>query len=280
MNYVGNKKKLLPQILPLIPSNIRTFVDLFAGGCSVGINVKSEKLIFNDNINYLIDLYREFLDRDLCFIINYIDARVEELGLTKENQEGYLKLRSEYNEFRNPLDLFVLVSFSFNHQIRFNSSHGFNNPFGKNRSSYNERMKKNLISFVEEVKLRQAVFVAKEFHDFDFDSLGSEDFVYCDPPYLITTGVYNDGKRGFNGWSEQEELRLLDLLDDLNSKNIRFALSNVIEHKGKENKILKEWLSSKNYFKYILNSSYSNSSYNTNRSPSVELLVTNYRSVL
>ena len=29
MNYVGGKYKLLPQILPLFPENIDTFVDMF-----------------------------------------------------------------------------------------------------------------------------------------------------------------------------------------------------------------------------------------------------------
>ena len=29
LNYVGGKYKLLPQILPLFPKNIDTFIDLF-----------------------------------------------------------------------------------------------------------------------------------------------------------------------------------------------------------------------------------------------------------
>ena len=43
MNYVGGKYKLLPQILPLFPKNIETFVDLFCGGFNVGINVEAKK---------------------------------------------------------------------------------------------------------------------------------------------------------------------------------------------------------------------------------------------
>ena len=39
LNYTGGKFKLLPQILPLFPKNINTFVDLFCGGCNVGINI-------------------------------------------------------------------------------------------------------------------------------------------------------------------------------------------------------------------------------------------------
>lgn len=39
LNYTGGKYKLLPQILPLFPGDIRVFVDLFCGGCNVGLNV-------------------------------------------------------------------------------------------------------------------------------------------------------------------------------------------------------------------------------------------------
>ena len=59
-----------------------------------------------------------------------------------------------------------------------------------------------------------------------------------------------------------------------NEKNIKFALSNVIEHKGKENKLLKEW--SKKYKIIYLDKDYSNSSYNTKREKSIEVLIINY----
>ena len=75
-------------------------------------------------------------------------------------------------------------------------------------------------------------------------------FFYCDPPYLITLGSYNDGKRGFNGWNEENEIRLLKFLDKIDKIKGKFMLSNVIEHKNKENKILKKWLKEhKNYRK-------------------------------
>ena len=45
LNYIGGKYKILPQILPLFPSRIRTFVDLFCGGCNVGINVSADRTI-------------------------------------------------------------------------------------------------------------------------------------------------------------------------------------------------------------------------------------------
>ena len=77
-----------------------------------------------------------------------------------------------------------------------------------------------------------------------------------------------------------DEKDLLSFLDELNGRNIRFALSNVLRSKGKENSILIEWLE-KNAEKYKairLNYSYSNSNYQTKDKSSVteEVLITNY----
>lgn len=57
LNYVGGKYKLLPQILPYIPDNINTFVDLFTGGCNVGININANKIICNDLEAVVINLF-------------------------------------------------------------------------------------------------------------------------------------------------------------------------------------------------------------------------------
>lgn len=60
LNYTGGKFKLLPQILPHFPKDIDVFVDLFCGGCNVGINVKANSVIYNDLMNtcfiYIIPL--------------------------------------------------------------------------------------------------------------------------------------------------------------------------------------------------------------------------------
>lgn len=75
LNYIGGKYKLLPQILPLFPKKIKTFVDVFAGGCNIGLNVNASKIILNDNLNYLIDLYDFIKNNDEQDIIYYIDMK-------------------------------------------------------------------------------------------------------------------------------------------------------------------------------------------------------------
>lgn len=279
MNYIGGKYKLLPQILPLFPKRIRTFIDLFCGGANVGINVKSEKVVFNDNLSYLIDLYRAFQTIPKAEILQHIENRISDLALSMTNEEGYLALRNLYNNQRNPLDLFVLTAYSFNHQIRFNNSHLFNNPFGRDRSSFNNRMRSNLIAFLDKLAVSDASFSCGSFDGFDLSELTEEDFLYCDPPYLITTGTYNDGKRGFSGWNEGEERKLLSLLKTVDENGLRFALSNVLIHKGKTNDILIEWVNENKYNVFHLNKDYSNSNYHTidrGKTASDEVLITNY----
>ena len=276
MNYTGGKYKILEHIIPSFPKKIDNFVDLFAGGLNVGINVNANAIYANDQITYLIELYKMFQDTTTDELLKKIKERIETYGLSQTNAEGYNALRAEYNKSKSLLDLFVLTCFSFNHQIRFNSKHEFNTPFGKDRSSFNDSIERNLILFCDALHKKNIILSTGDFRDFDISKLSSGDVVYCDPPYLITTGSYNDGKRGFKDWTETEDADLLSLLDKLNDRGILFALSNVFAHKGQTNDALIEW--SKKYNVLYIDKTYSNCSYHfkDRGTKTVEVLITNY----
>lgn len=274
LNYVGGKYRLLPQMFPLLPDAVDTFVDLFAGGGDVFVNARANRVIANDLNHHIIDLYRAFKEYTVEDLVERIEHTISLWGLSSTNEAAYRQFREYYNEHKDPIDLYILVCHSFNYQFRFNSSQRYNNPFGRNRSWFNPTLRDNLISFVK--RLADIEFQADNFKAFDFADFGEGDFVYADPPYLITTGSYNDGKRGFEGWSETEERALYDKLDELNDRNIRFALSNVTEHKGRTNTLLEEWR--RRYNTHFLSRSYRNSSYNTKNTDknTHEVLITNY----
>lgn len=273
-NYIGGKYKLLNQILPQFPKKVNTFVDLFAGGCNVGINANAGKVIFNDINSIIIDLFKCFHDTHINELLKQIDMIISEYSLSKTNEEGYKKLRHHYNQTHNLIELYTLSCYSFNYQFRFNNKHEYNNPFGKNRSQFSNNMRNNLIRFVEKLQNSNIEFTRCDFENFDISTLNYGDLIYCDPPYLITTGSYNDGNRGFKNWGEMEEKKLYNFLDKMDGEGIKFALSNVIEHKGKINEILIDW--SKKYRLIEIQSDYSNSSYNTVGGTSKEVLIVNY----
>ena len=219
------------------------------------------------------------------YVLRYIAADIDRWELSKTNEESYKAFRDFYNNSdpRYPLDLYVLMCYSFNYQFRFNSKHGFNNPFGRNRSSFNPSMRKNLSLMIP--RLSNITFSTRQFQDFDFSVLKENDLLYADPPYLITTATYlsppgshDDGKHGIVKWNETTEKTLYEILDSLSERNVKFALSNVLEHKGKKNDILLDWLSGRKYNLYYLAFNYDNASYhakNTDK-PTREILVTNY----
>lgn len=294
LNYTGGKTKLLPQLLPLFPKEINTFVDLFCGAGNVGINVSANNHIYvdaNQDLIKLLEMFSQLSSDELLVSINEIIRKyglsesstygyekyntTSMVGLASYNKPLFVKLRDDFNNAQREdknyyIMLYVLIVFAFNNQLRFNSNHQFNLPVGKR--DFNKNIKANLLSFSEAMKRQEIRFLCMDFRSFQFTSLSSSDFVYCDPPYLLATATYNEN----SGWTETDEKDLLRFLDTLNERHIKFALSNVLEHKGKVNSILSDW--SKNYNTHKLISNYKNSSYQSkNRDETtVEVLITNY----
>ena len=297
LNYIGGKFKLLSQILPLFPNINGTFIDLFCGGCNVGINVDADKVVLNDIDMNLLYLYNTFRNMEKDVLVKMIEGIIEKYSLSRSdiygyeyygcesskglgafNKDNFLKLREDFNKYKHHdyyyyAMLYVLIVYSFNNQIRFNSNGEFNLPVGKR--DYNSKMQDKLSDFIDRLKEGNFVISSIDFEKFDLEGYGANDFIYADPPYLITCATYNEQ----DGWNEDRERALHSFLDKANKQGIRFALSNVLRSKGKENRILLDWSNSNSKYRVIpLNYSYSNSNYQTKdkTSGSEEVLIVNY----
>lgn len=249
LNYQGGKNDLIEFIKKNLPNQqINKFIDVFAGGFNVGINVQANEIVYNEFNNKALELIRYFKETKSEDILKFLYKSINKYGLTKGNKEAYNKLRNYYNSKklidREPKLLYLLILYGFHQQLRFNSSLEFNNPIGN--SSFNESILEKLVSFTRVIKEKNVIFNVGDFES-TLKYLDKSTFYYFDPPYLITLGSYNDGKRGFNGWNENDEKRLYKFIDLLNAKGINFMLSNLIVHKERKNKILQEWLNRNNY---------------------------------
>ena len=274
MNYIGGKYKLLPQIVKFFPSKINKMADLFAGGCDVCANIEAKHIYANDINYFVIGIYKSFQSMPISELLKYIDSTIKKWGLNKTNKEAFAAFKKYYNTTKNPIDLYILMCYSFNYQFRFNGKHEYNNSFGANRSSFNNTMRNNLIEFHHSIQ--DIHFSSMDFRNFDTSILVAGDFLYADPPYLVTTGSYNDGKRGFNGWTANDDAALFHLLDNVNKQGAKFALSNVTQHKGRQNSNLIAWM--QQYDVHNIDSNYSNSSYHSKNTDKEthEVLITNY----
>lgn len=295
LNYIGGKFELLTQLKPLFPET-SCFLDLFSGGGNVGINSEATKIIFNDKNKNVIDLLEFFKNTETKSLLKKIDEIIKEYGLSNTslfgyeyygcnsskglsdyNKDKFLKLRNDFNntEKNGSKDLallYVLIVFSFNNQIRFNRKGEFNLPVGKR--DFNSKMRSKLILFSEALKRNDISFLNKDFREIDLKLLPSDTFIYCDPPYLITTATYNEN----GSWTNKDEIDLLNFLNKVNKLDFKFALSNVLSAKNKINVLLKEWIEINGYNCHSLLKSYSNSNYQRKNKNTIseEVLITNY----
>ncbi len=156
--------------------------------------------------------------------------------------------------------------YGFNRMLRFNGEGKFNLPVGNvdfNKNVFNAL--KNYFDFVQNKKIYLTMQDFRKIFENRIYEKG--DFVYFDPPYIITSSEYN------KLWNEKTEADLLNLIDELNQKGIKFALSNVTLYNGSKNDLLIKWMK-----KYKVNNIKSNYiSYHNNRKKEIkEVLITNY----
>lgn len=290
--YVGDKYKLMPQLLKLFPSNINTYYEPFVGGGSSFLNVKANKYILNDINKDLIKLHTYFksfsnnndmLFKNLFFEINkyglscsYLNKNVpnelkdeyKKTYFAKYNKNNYINMRNDYNQDKSKLELlYLLIVYGFNHMIRFNSKGDFNLPVGNvdfNKNVFNAI--NNYLDFTNKINISFSSLDYKEF--LTTINFIENDFIYFDPPYLISNSEYN------KLWGEDEEIILYNLIDKLDKNNIKFGLSNIVKHKGKENNHLKKWMNK--YYVFEINSNYISRFDNSIKNGSKEVYITNY----
>lgn len=288
--YMGNKKRLIDKgLIRLFPNEIKTFVDLFAGSGIVSMNTRADRVIMNDIDIHLIELYELFKSYTAECIIQHIESRIQEFGLSKETikrcvfkdvekinqyKKAYIKLRDKYNQEKHPLDFCTLMYFSFSQQFRFNADGDFNMPCGNDY--FSEYQKESIINGCNFFQNRNIEICNMDFKSFDTSSLTERDFVYLDPPYLITLAVYTEGRNGYAGWSELDENALYQLCECLDSRNIKFGMSNVFRNKGKTNQNLIDW-SRYHHFNVYRFSTHTYSACGKGNSMAEEVFITNYK---
>lgn len=294
INYTGSKYKLLDQIIPLFPKEYGNFIDLFAGGSSVAINSNPKnKILINDNIKPLINLYLYLSITDYDSVIKNINYLITKYDLSKSseygyahyqansskglsayNKNGYTRLRNDYNHGKfhgNAIEnivLYLLTVYGFNNQIRFNKSGSYNLPVGKR--DFNDNMKEKLKRFMNALHNKDIIFSSDDFRN--VTPLSNDTFIYADPPYSITSATYTEN----SSWGEKDDYDLFNYLDKCDANGIKFALSNVVQHKGIVNEPLLKW--AQKYKIHYLDFNYNNSNYQSTAKSKIthEVLITNY----
>ena len=285
-NYVGSKDRIFTTLDKNFNKRKKYFVDLFCGSGVVGVNSvhNYEKVILNDACWQMTKTLQYFRDNDFSTILKRLNNIIKEYKLSKENKEGYLALREEFNSDAyhelvfDPVMFYALLTHSFNYNIHINSSGKFSVPSGYKRSYFSERLKAKLEAFQWELHENKGNIIIKNenFNELVMkaNKIIPNSMFYVDPPYYSSDASYCRihylGK-----WDEPKERQLYATLDYINQQGGSFLLSNVVENNGKTNYILHEWC--KKYNTIDVSSDYSNCNYQRkNKGLTKEIIVRNY----
>jgi DNA adenine methylase len=227
LKWVGSKRRLLPQLLPLLPKGQR-LIEPFVGAGSVFMATRYPQYLLADTNAVLMALYAQ-LQNEPSALIQQANALFVENNLSIE---AYNTLRSRFNDPATPeverAALFIYLNkFAFNGLFRLNKKGQMNVPFAHHQvlpgfpllamQGFAQKLAGpgapvDLLctSFEKTMRLAKA-----------------GDVVYCDPPYLpMDHGRACFTAYGAQGFGLEAHQRLATLARDLASQGIAVVISN------------------------------------------------------
>lgn len=225
LKWVGGKRQLIETFSPLLPKKITSYCEPFVGGAALLFHLQPNVAYVNDINKDLMCVY--------TVIKSHVDELIEELKKYKNEADFFYSVRDwdrdkkkydSLSEVERAARILYLNKTCYNGLYRVNNAGEFNSPFGSYRNP----------NIVNEPVLRavSAYFNAATIHFSSLDyaevlaGIKKETFVYLDPPYdpVSETSSFTGYSKG--GFSREEQIKLRKCCDDLNSRGIRFMLSN------------------------------------------------------
>ena len=245
----------------------------FSWDRSCSFNSGFKKAILNDTNPHIINFYKGVQQKIITapLMKKYLEQEGEILSKADNSgYEHYLKVRTRFNsgEF-SPYDFIFLSRAGFNGMMRFGKKGNWNIPFCKKPDRFAQAYITKIMNQVSKVSQIIQTEPDWTFHNRSFTDIiplaTADDIIYCDPPYF---GRYVDY---FNGWTEQDEEFLFNLLNETNAK---FILSTWHHNDWRENEMINKFWSK---FNIVTKDHFYHSGGNIeNRRSVVEALVCNF----
>ena len=225
VKWVGGKRQLLPQILPLIPKRMSAYCEPFLGGGAVLFALQPRRALVNDLNQDLITVYRVIKEN--------ADALIEHLSRHENTPEYFYRIRdldrdreayAALSDVEKASRLLYLNMTCYNGLFRVNASGAFNSPYGHYRrpNIVNEQTIRGVSRYFNSCDI---AFFSEDFAAV-LDRVPRGGFVYLDPPYdpVSDTASFTGYNRG--GFGREEQVRLKACCDALTARGVKFLLSN------------------------------------------------------
>ena len=225
VKWVGGKRQLLPQILPLIPKRMTAYCEPFLGGGAVLFALQPKRALVNDLNQDLITVYRVIKEN--------ADALIEHLSRHENTPEYFYRIRdldrdkeayAALSDVEKASRLLYLNKTCYNGLFRVNASGAFNSPYGHYRrpNIVNEQTIRGVSRYFNSCDI---TFFSGDFAAV-LEQVPEGGFVYLDPPYdpVSDTASFTGYNKG--GFGREEQVRLKECCDALTARGVKFLLSN------------------------------------------------------
>jgi len=226
VKWVGGKRQLLHEIMPLINKNCSTYVEPFVGGGAVFFDLQPKKAIINDLNEELINVYLTVRDNT--------EELIQELEKhhSSNSADYYYDVRAwdrlpEYDTFSNvkkAARIIYLNKTCYNGLYRVNSAGQFNSPFGKYKNP-NIVNAVTIRAMAKYLQNRDIQILHGDYQD-ALENVRKGAFVYLDPPYMPISSSSSFTGYTENGFSFAQQVQLKETCDKLKKKKISFLQSN------------------------------------------------------
>lgn len=222
LKWAGGKSQLLPELVKRIPQNYERYFEPFAGGAALFFNLQPRKAFLVDANENLINTYRVIKDQ--------VEDLIDDLKQHVYDSDYYYHIRNidrtddyqAWSAVQKASRLIYLNKTCFNGLYRVNAKGEFNTPFGRysNPTILNEGRLRACSRALQQTNLIAGSFLSIE------KKIKSKDFVYFDPPYAPLSATANFTGYSQEGFDESMQEELKTLCDRLNSRGVKFMLSN------------------------------------------------------
>ena len=226
LKWVGGKRQLLSEIIPLIDESCDNYVEPFIGGGAVLFRLQPKKAIINDYNTELINVYRTVRD-DLDALVALLKKHEKYNSSDYYYEVRALDRTPDFDKMSNSekaARIIYLNKTCYNGLYRVNSLGQFNSPYGKykNPNIVNEVVLRAISKYLNgnEISIRSG-----DYKDV-LNDIEKNSFVYLDPPYMpiSSSSSFTGYTEGGFGYDKQVELK--EECDKLNSKGVHFLQSN------------------------------------------------------
>jgi DNA adenine methylase len=230
IKWVGGKRGLLKQLLPLFPKEFKNYHEPFLGGGAVFFELYSlgylkDKKIYLSDINFeLINTYSVVKNNPIDLISNL------EIYKEKHSKDFYYEMRAldredgflKTSELERATRFIYLNKTCFNGLYRVNKKGYFNTPIG---SYKNPNIADKDIILSASSALQNAVITNQSFVKV-IENSNKDDLVYFDPPYYPLNATSSFTAYDSNCFLEDAQFELFEVFDTLSDKEVKVLHSN------------------------------------------------------